>query len=174
MRELELQVRDFCQGAYDSEINGGRWKEILNYYLSNSNELEFNREKIHLLWTVNGGNLRCKVREDGLIADVLGRALPRYVGESMTLYRGECRFLYEANSIGFCWTPEKAVAETFARGRNAVESGGVVLRTIADSSAILCSPNHHSSIQMQEHEYTCDPRLLCHIDVLEFTERLAP
>jgi hypothetical protein len=54
----------------------------------------------------------------------------------------------------------------FAGGLNALESGGVLLKAFAPTEAILASPNEHSSRQMDEHEYTCDPKLLEGIEVI--------
>jgi hypothetical protein len=102
---------------------------------------------------------------------VLIISLPGYVGDGLTLYRGECRFLYNDNKIGFCWTPDINVAMRFAQGLNAIESGGFLLKAYAPPSAILASPNEHSAIQMQEFEYTCNPRLLENIEVLKSYEK---
>jgi hypothetical protein len=135
--------------------------------------MSFDRPKVHTLWTVNGGHLRRKIKDDELMLAVLTMSLPGYQGDGVTLYRGECRFLYDENKIGFCWSSEIEVASKFARGLNALESGGVLLKAYAPPSAILAGPNDHSAKQMQEFEYTCDPRLLHDIDVVRFFEKLA-
>ena len=171
MKNLDSQISNFCKGEYDREIDGFRWRVIFQYFLSNVNRLEFSKEQIHTFWTVNGGHLRRKIKDDQLIADVLTLALPRYHGDPVTLYRGECSFLYEAKLIGFCWTPDQTVAERFASGLNAIESGGVLLRTLAQTPAILSGPNEHSSKQLQEFEYTCNPFLLNEIVLVEHFER---
>lgn len=102
---------------------------------------------------------------------VLILALPGYEGDGLTLYRGECRFLYDENKIGFCWSPDVNVASMFASGLNAQESGGVLLKAYAPTSAILAEPNDHSVKQMRESEYTCNPRLLQNIKVEEYFEK---
>ena len=83
------------------------------------------------------------------------------------LYRGECKFLYDDNKIGFCWTPDINVARVFASGLNAIESGGVLLKAYAPNGAIISAPNDHSINQMQEFEYTCNPELLENIEIIE-------
>lgn len=96
------------------------------------------------------------------------KTLPGYQGNGLTLYRGECKFLYEQKKIGFCWSPDIEVAIRFARGLNAPESGGVLLKTYAPAEAILASPNDHSALQMREFEYTCDPTNLQGVEVLKW------
>uniref|UniRef100_UPI000A41554D hypothetical protein n=1 Tax=Acinetobacter baumannii TaxID=470 RepID=UPI000A41554D len=84
----------------------------------------------------------------------------------LILYRGECQFLYKQGLIGFCWSPDVAVAEGFARGLNALESGGILLKAYAPSEAILAGPNQHSANWLREDEYTCDPSLLVDLEML--------
>lgn len=171
MNYLNLPIDDFCNGEYDHNISGTDWSEALKYILENHTLLKLKKDKIHTMWTVNGGHLRRKIANDELVAKVLTVALPGYEGNGLTLYRGECRFLYELNLIGFCWTPEIEVARIFARGLNAIESGGVLLKTFAPKEAILASPNDHSANQMQEFEYTCNPHLLEGIELIASYER---
>lgn len=158
---------DFCQGVYDHKTQEELWLKVFAFLRENSNELTFDREAIHTLWTVNGGNLRGMIKNDDLVLEVLLKFLPKYEGEGLIVYRGECRFLFEENKIGFCWTPEQNVARKFARGLNAIESGGVLLKAYAPQKAVISSPNEHSSKQMKEHEYTCNPKLLENIEVVE-------
>ncbi len=160
-------IESFCNGEYDSEICGTSWEKAFEYISDNYDQLKFYKNKIHTLWTVNGGHLRRKIANDRLVAKVLSVSLPGYSGDGLTLYRGECCFLYEQNLIGFCWTPLIEVATNFASGLNSIESGGVLLKAHAPSTAILAAPNRHSSIQMEEFEYTCNPFLLQEIEVLQ-------
>lgn len=97
--------------------------------------------------------------------------MPGYEGDGLTLYRGECRFLYDENKIGFCWSPCFNVASDYAEYSNAQESGGVLLKAYAPASAILAEPNDHSAKQMKEFEYTCNPRLLQDVEVVECFEK---
>ena len=147
------------------------WPKVFDYLSKNASNLTFDREAIHRLWTVNGGHLRRKIKNDDLILDVLLTYLPKYEGEGLIVYRGECRFLFKENKIGFCWTPEKEVASMFASGLNSIESGGVLLKAFASEKAIISSPNEHSAKQMEEHEYTCNPRLLEGIEVIRTYEK---
>ncbi len=167
MDKVEQLAFDFCNGRYDFKEPDDIWPKVFEYLTRNSADMIIDRDAVHTLWTVNGGHLRNKVRNDGLVRDVLREFLPGYVGQGLTLYRGECKFLFDANKIGFCWTPFEQVAKVFARGLNAPESGGVLLTAFAPTEAILAPPNEHSSKQMDEHEYTCDPKLLVGIKVIE-------
>ena len=163
---------DFCKGMYDYNVEDGLWPKVFEYLLKHEDKLAFDRGAIHTLWTVNGGHLRRKIKNDDLILDVLLKCLPKYKGEGMVLYRGECAFLFKDNKIGFCWTQKKEVAEMFARGLNAIESGGVLLKAFAPQKAIITSPNEHSEKQMKEFEYSCNPRMLENIKVIRVYEKL--
>lgn len=59
----------------------------------------------------------------------------------------------------------------FASGLNAIESGGVLLKAFAPCDAIISAPNSHSSNQMGENEYTCNPNLLEDITVIDTYEK---
>jgi len=171
MNNHVLLANRFCNGKYTNDIDGLVWRAAFEYLMANAGRIDFDRNEIHTLWTVNGGHIRRKVRNDDLVLSVLMMSLPGYQGDGLTLYRGECRFLYESQNIGFCWSPEIEVASMFARGLNALESGGVLLRAFAPQQAILAGPNRHSSEQMQEFEYTCNPNLLENIEVVGSYER---
>lgn len=172
MRKHILLALKFCQGEYDNSADGGTWRAAFEYLRSNFSDIIFDKTKIHTLWTVNGGHLRRNIEDDGLVLAVLILALPGYEGDGLTLYRGECRFLYDENKTGFCWSPDVSVASGFAKGLNALElGGGVLLRAYAPASAILAGPNDHSVKQMQEFEYTCNPRLLQDIEIMECFEK---
>nr|WP_321239311.1 hypothetical protein [uncultured Tolumonas sp.] len=126
----------------------------------------FDTDKMHMLWIVNGGHIRRHVQNDLLTLTWLKLILPKYTGDGLRLYRGECKFLYDQGLIGFCWTPKKDVAEKFARGLNAIESGGVLLSAMFSPEAILSAPNSHSADWLGEYEYTCDPMRICSLEVL--------
>lgn len=166
MNNIKFLVEEFCQGRYDDKVSDQQWGPVFEYIAENHVRLNFCKNEIHTLWTVNGGHLRRKVKNDLLIAKVLGVSMPSYAGEGLVLYRGECRFLFEARKIGFCWTPKIEVATIFASGLNSLESGGVLLKAYAPPEAIFSSPNSHSSQQMREFEYTCNPNLLENIQLI--------
>nr|WP_269808607.1 hypothetical protein [Enterovibrio nigricans] len=54
----------------------------------------------------------------------------------------------------------------FARGLNAIESGGVLLSAQFAPEAILSAPNSHSADCLGEFEYTCDPMQVRELEVL--------
>lgn len=168
---VEKLALDFCKGMYDYNVEDELWPKIFEHLRKNANGLSYDREAIHTLWTVNGGHLRRKIKNDDLVLDVLLKFLPKYEGEGLIVYRGECRFLFEDNKIGFCWTPSEEVARIFASGLNSIESGGVLLKAFASQKAIISSPNEHSAKQMEEHEYTCNPRLLENVEVIRTYEK---
>jgi len=161
----------FTRGIYTYDIDGEIWEQAFSFILNNSDSFDFKRDKIHLLWTENGGHIRRKLSDDMLLLKVLKLSLPKYDGGDLVLYRGECRFLHEQNKIGFCWTPKRSVAEMFASGLNAIESGGVLLKAYAPKEAVLSSPNKHSTEQMEEFEYTCNPNALTKIEVLQYFKK---
>jgi len=171
MSIVEKLALDFCKGMYDYSVEDEFWPKVFEHLRKNANGLSYDREAIHTLWTVNGGHLRRKIKNDDLVLDVLLKFLPRYEGEGLIVYRGECRFLFEDNKIGFCWTPTEEVARIFASGLNSIESGGVLLKAFAPQKAIISSPNEHSAKQMEEHEYTCNPRLLENVEVIRTYEK---
>ena len=171
MDNIDYLVNEFCKGRYDSKVADSKWSLVFKRISENFKELQFSKEQVHTLWTVNGGHLRRKIKDDKLVAKVLDVVLPGYTGEGLVLYRGECRFLYESGQIGFCWTPNIDVATMFARGLNAIESGGVLLKAYAPSEAIFSSPNAHSANQMHEFEYTCNPELLENIELIQSYEK---
>ncbi len=172
MEGIDSIINDFCHGSYDCDLPDEVWKPVFEGIANSNKSLNFQKDKIHTLWMVNGGHLRRKVKDDNLVAKVLSVSLPGYSGEGLILYRGECRFLYESGQIGFCWTPEIDVAKKFASGLNSIESGGVLLKVNAPSKAILAAPNDHSAKQMKEHEYTCNPNLLENIELIEIYEKI--
>jgi hypothetical protein len=154
-------------GEYVSDLNGDIWISAVKHILNNFSDYTFAPNSIHMFWIVNGGHIRRLVKNDYLLLSFLEKTLPKYSGSEMVLYRGECKFLYEQNLIGFCWTPKRDVAEMFARGLNAIESGGVLLKAKASPEAILSAPNDHSSKWLGESEFTCNPSKLCDMEVLK-------
>ena len=172
MKDINSIINDFCQGEYDYGLPDEIWQAVFEAIANSNINLDLAKDKVHTLWTVNGGHLRRKIKDDNLVATVLGIVLPGYNGEGLTLYRGECRFLYESGQSGFCWTPKIEVAIKFARGLNSIESGGVLLKAYAHRMAILAAPNEHSVKQMKEYEYTCNPHLFECIELVNTYEKV--
>ncbi|MEP1385908.1 MAG: hypothetical protein ABJK64_19175 [Paraglaciecola sp.] len=154
-------------GEYVCEVPDKVWVYTLKYIISNIDTFAFNPNDIHMLWVVNGGHIRGRVSNDQLVLSWLKLTLPKYTGGELELYRGECKFLYDQGLIGFCWTPKMEVAEKFAMGLNAIESGGVLLKTKIGPEAILSAPNIHSKDLLGESEFTCDPTKLGQVEVLK-------
>lgn len=165
MINAQVLAEKFCMGENIYDVDEATWQRAFQLIDSNP-DAAFVGDRVHSLWIESGGHLRRKIRDDALILRVLKRALPGYVGPTLTLYRGECQFLFKSNQIGFCWTPNLSVAECFARGLNALESGGVLLRATAPTTAVLAAPNDHSANYLGEYEYTCDPTQLQALVVL--------
>lgn len=167
---MELQKKlalDFCNGVYDHEVDRYIWSSVFKYLIKNQDSLTPNRQEIRKRWIVSGGHLRDKVRNDELVSSVLRHYLPGYDGEGVVLYRGECRFLYDASKIGFCWSPNRETGELFGRGLNAPKpDGGVLLRGFAPPEAIFAGPSDYSWTAKEEVEYTCDPALIQDIEVI--------
>jgi len=150
----EVLARKFAVGENVYDVDADTWRRAFD--ILDANQVEYAKDAVHTLWIESGGHLRRKIRDDGLILRVLRRALPGYAGDGRWLYRGECAFLFDVSKIGFCWTEQIEVAECFASGTNAVESGGVLVKAYAPGEAILAGPNGTSE-DLQEIEFTCDP-----------------
>lgn len=156
----------FCAGKNVYDIDASTWRAAFQHIEKNGGSLKISPEGAHSVWIESGGHIRSKIRDDRLVLSVLRMVLPGFNGPGLILYRGECKFLFEQGLTGFCWSPDIAVAEVFARGLNALESGGVLLKTYAPTEAILAGPNQHSANWLGENEYTCDPSLLIELEVL--------
>ncbi|MEZ8082415.1 hypothetical protein [Enterovibrio norvegicus] len=162
-KELASKVMD---GEYVRNISSRTWASAISYIIKNYKLFSHNTEKMHMLWIESGGHIRRHVSNDLLVLTWLRIILPKYSGDELRLYRGECKYLYDQGLIGFCWTPKKEVAEKFARGLNAIESGGVLLSAKFSPEAILSAPNSHSADWLGEFEYTCDPTQVRELEVL--------
>lgn len=146
--------------------NRTAWRKFFRDLIStppSSTELS---EFFHTQWHVCHHYVRALVEDDELLLDVLWVWLPRYQGGAALLYRGENIDRYEAGALGSAWTDKLEVAEMFAGGLNAVGKGGVVLRAIVDSSAIVAGPSCHSSNWLGENEFTVDTRKMGQLDVV--------
>jgi hypothetical protein len=123
-------------------------------------------ERFHDHWQVSHHYLRELVDDEAAVLAMLRVWLPPYRGADLALYRGENVDRYEAGRLGIAWTREIEKARMFASGLNAMGSGGVLLRCLAPSSAIIAAPSGHSGY-IQEGEFTVDPRSLENVQVLE-------
>jgi hypothetical protein len=123
--------------------------------------------KFHTVWIETGHRIREQVLNDRLLLDALRNLLPKYAGSGLELYRGENIDRWKGRACGFAWTTEEKIARMFASGLNAVDSGGVLLSTIAPAEAIIAGPNEHS-VYLGENEYVVDWKLLGEIAELEY------
>jgi hypothetical protein len=157
-------ARQFCSGAYVNVPDPLLWRETFTYLASGNDDSIFQKKKIYDLWRTYGGDLRAKIKDDALILQVLQRALPGYEGAGLTLYRGESWFLFDRHEIGFCWTSAEEVATSYAKGLNAVESGGVLLKCFAPAEAILAAPERNQTARTSV--FICHPARLLRLTTL--------
>ena len=163
-----IQVaKQYSIGIITYDLEGIIWESAFEYLLKNKKKIKYEKDSVHSAWIEYGGHIRKKIKNDELVLSVLMLSLPGYHGDGVVLFRGECKFLFKDNRIGFCWTPKIDVAEMFASGLNAEESGGVLLKAFAPKEAIMAGPNNHSAGTMQEFEYTCNPHLLKNMGVVK-------
>lgn len=124
------------------------------------------KEAFHLLWIEKGHFLREKMDDDKKLLELMKKLLPVYSGDGMLLYRGENIERYEANKIGFCWTPHIDVARKFASGLNAYKSGGILLYAYIKPTEILADVHSHSKY-LEENEITINSYNIKNIRILE-------
>jgi hypothetical protein len=132
------------------------WRGVVESFLAGSAHLPSSPEDFGTYWIEGGHRIREQVADDRLLVKFLRAVLPPYAGGSITLFRGENQDRFSAGLVGFSWTPDSKVASMFAKGLNAVGSGGVLISTTLDSPAIISGPNAHS-VYLGEQQFTVDP-----------------
>lgn len=162
-------AKQFCAGHYVQVTDTALWQQAFSYLAKLGTQVAFEPDKIAQLWIEHGGDLRAKIKNDALVLHVLRKTLAGYQGTGMTLYRGESWFLFDQNQIGFCWTPSESLAMSYAKGLNAVESGGVLLKCYAPPEAILAG---HSPSNNERSTWICDPNQLLRITTLALFPKL--
>lgn len=167
---LQSLAKQFCSGIYVNTTDAALWRETFAYLTSVDDDSTFIKEKIQALWLTYGGDLRAKIKDDTLVLQVLKKALPGYAGEGLTLYRGESWFLFDQDAIGFNWTPSEEIASTYAKGLNAVESGGVLLKCFAPAESILAAPE--SIHPANGNVFICNPGKLLRLTTLALFPKL--
>lgn len=123
-------------------------------------------EQFSMFWIEAGHHLREQVEDDRTLVCLLRYLLPPYKGEALELFRGENRSRWESGSIGLAWTRSIDTARIFGSGLNAINSGGVLLKSYVIPEVIISGPNAHS-IYLGENQFTVDPYSLSEISVLE-------
>jgi hypothetical protein len=142
-----------------------RWRQFVN-------ELQVLRPSsakvvagFHVQWHVCHHRLRELVNDDGALLDAVLAWLPPYLGGGLTLYRGENSDRFDQGKLGWAWSTQVETATMFAKGLNAVGSGGMLLCAEVDASAIIAGPSTHS-MRIDEFEFTVDPRKVSLVDVI--------
>jgi hypothetical protein len=126
------------------------------------------RIAFHRAWITQGLWIRDNFASDAPLLDVLVKMLPGYSGPPMELFRGERGSNHAAGTYGPSWTAKRSVAETFAKALNRCpQTGGLLLRTIAPTEAILAAPTNAHPKSVEESEYVVDRRALERVEVLE-------
>lgn len=160
-------AKQFCAGIYVNTVDASLWRETFSYLAQSSlasasivqagQAQALQTQAITQLWAEYGGDLRARIRDDDLILKVLKKYLRADTKQALRLYRGESWFLFDQDEIGFCWTRSEAIATQYAKGLNAVESGGVLLTCMAPPTAILgFTPASHRFGEV----FICDPTQL--------------
>lgn len=143
-----------------------RWREIAQSVVLRHEAPPVTGDDFGTHWIEAGRSIREQVADDKLLCRLLRLALPKYVGATVTLYRGENIGRWRAGSLGLAWTPDLKVARMFGSGLNATETGGVLLRGTFEPPSIISSPSKHSRY-LQEEQFTVDPSLARDLKVIE-------
>lgn len=150
----------------------GCWRECISQFAVGRQDVSLGTALLSL-WTTYGFRIAKGLRSEiTVLVDALRQTLPKYAGQSVTLYRGELAERYSARSFGIAWTPDLDVAVMFANRRFPDEGQGVVLRVEASVEMIVAAPTDHSK-WLQEKEYIVDPRMITTIEVLRPINDLA-
>ncbi len=142
--------------ACRSITENGDWKAQAQRLLEKPKPSATESNEFATYWIEAGHRIREQISNDRILVDLLRHLLPPYRGKDTKLFRGENLDRWIAKEIGFAWTSELHVADMFARGLNAVGSGGVLLEGKFKSEAIICGPNAHSEY-LGENQFTVDP-----------------
>lgn len=138
------------------------WKRSATQILQ-MNDLDLSEtKKFQSIWITRGHRIREQIDDDKLLVLILEKLLPPFIGEAKKLYRGENIDRYRSGRIGFCWTESYETAEMFARGLNAIKSGGILLACIAKTDSVISGVADHSKY-LEEFEYTINPFKLYNI-----------
>ena len=132
------------------------WHSVVKNFTQESILKLASGEDFGTYWIEGGHLMRQQIADDAILALFLRNILPKYTGETITLYRGENIERWRSGSIGLAWTARKEVAQMFGRGLNAMQDGGILLKGDFVPSAIISGPNSHS-IYLREFQYTIDP-----------------
>lgn len=167
-------AKQFYAGIYVNTVDAALWRATFHYLTQTRLAQVPQVQAVVSLWAEYGGDLRARIRDDALICKVLKQCLPQanqihQANRAVRLYRGESWFLFDQNAIGFCWTRSEALATQYAKGLNAIESGGVLLTCLAPAEAILgITPEKHRFGEV----FICDPSRLHQLSTLALFPKL--
>jgi hypothetical protein len=165
-RALATDDHDLLRDCLSPAVAALGWRAVLRRITSKPPSPKMS-EALQTIWVTSGWNIREDIRDDVFIIEMLKRALPRYQGEEIELWRGESAKNRQHRAYGLSWSAKRTVAEMFARRGAALHlHATVVLRTIAPAEAIIAAPNHHSRY-LHEDEFIVDRRRLRAVDVVE-------
>lgn len=145
-----------------------RWRSHADLLISGRRLTPDARNQFETHWVEAGHRMREQIGDDVLLVRLLRRTLTPYDGSGeLELFRGENKNRWENRTVGLTWTTDIETARTFARGLNAVRSGGVLLKVRCKPDAIIGGPSNHSKY-LGEFQFTVDPFSLNAIMALEF------
>jgi hypothetical protein len=134
----------------------GRWTNVAESVAASKQHSPPSLTDFETYWIEAGHRIREQIDDDRLLCILLRRALPKYEGEAVTLFRGENIGRWKLGLVGFAWTEQLEVARMFGRGINAIQTGGVLLKTTFEPSSIISGPNKHSQY-LCETQFAVDP-----------------
>jgi len=129
--------------------------------------------------------LPLRVGDNRALCDAAKVLMPRYRGPAVRLFRGAGAGERRRRSYGMSWSADASIAERFARERQELDGGSVLLETRAPPAAIICAvdypepfteqeiarfkrehPHAHISEYHEEREYVVDRRCLNSVAVV--------
>jgi hypothetical protein len=132
------------------------WSSYAKLLLKESTLSSDMRSQFDTYWIMSGHHMREQIADDQTLVCLRRHILPVYDGGAIELFRGENKSRLEQRSVGFARTPNIETARMFARGLNAVNFGGVLLKAKFDAKSIISGPNKHSQY-LGEEQFTVDP-----------------
>lgn len=158
---------DDLKRAFDAidENDGAAYRKVLEAATRCEGVPDDFREALHLAWTVRGFHHRAEIKDDDLFIRAFRQVFPPYEGNKVVLYRGERSSELELGRLGLNWSTDQEIARMFASGLcTTYGCDGVLLTAVAEPSAIITGPNHHSANWLREMEHIVDPRMLVEVE----------
>jgi hypothetical protein len=140
----------------------------------------------HRVWT-ESKMLSLDVGNHRVLCGAARLLLPKYSGPAVRLFRGAAAVEAQRRTYGLAWSTDVKVAEKFALGRRVMDSGSVLLETLAAPEAIISEINSTPRREIKklrrmypdrvfeenynEHEYVVDRRYLNAVSVVRRYEQ---